>query len=161
MKCLISFVMIITGKMMHSSFLQGSHQWTTIFIDHKNNNCEYWPPPFLTASYLETCLGHPTCLKFTDNMLISTNKYGWQCIECKSCAICGFSDNDVSLKIFFLNDSHYIPNPYFVVLSFIGDNYTRDRVFFLASIFSHCCNCFFFLSFAHFFFHVNIICTFF
>lgn len=40
--------------------------------------------------------GHPSCLKFTDNMLTSTRKYGWQCIECKSCAICGFSDNDVS-----------------------------------------------------------------
>lgn len=42
-------------------------------------------------------IGHPSCLKFTENMLISTSKYGWQCIECKSCAICGFSDNDVSL----------------------------------------------------------------
>ncbi|CAG9536841.1 unnamed protein product [Cercopithifilaria johnstoni] len=41
--------------------------------------------------------GHPSCLKFTDNMLTSTGKYGWQCIECKSCAICGFSDNDDQL----------------------------------------------------------------
>ncbi|VDN24268.1 unnamed protein product, partial [Gongylonema pulchrum] len=42
-------------------------------------------------------IGHPSCLKFTENMLTSTSKYGWQCIECKSCAICGFSDNDDQL----------------------------------------------------------------
>lgn len=41
--------------------------------------------------------GHPTCLKFTPNMIVSTKKYGWQCIECKSCAICGTSENDESL----------------------------------------------------------------
>uniref|UniRef100_A0A0M3IV34 PHD finger protein 10 n=1 Tax=Ascaris lumbricoides TaxID=6252 RepID=A0A0M3IV34_ASCLU len=41
--------------------------------------------------------GHPSCLKFTENMITSTNKYGWQCIECKSCAICGTSDNDDQL----------------------------------------------------------------
>ncbi|MFH4979774.1 hypothetical protein AB6A40_006483 [Gnathostoma spinigerum] len=41
--------------------------------------------------------GHPSCLKFTENMITSTRKYGWQCIECKSCAICGTSDNDDQL----------------------------------------------------------------
>ncbi|KAL3098059.1 hypothetical protein niasHT_027604 [Heterodera trifolii] len=41
--------------------------------------------------------GHPTCLKFTKNMLVSTKRYGWQCIECKSCAICGTSENDDQL----------------------------------------------------------------
>ena len=47
--------------------------------------------------------GHPSCLKFTPNMIISTKKYGWQCIECKSCAICGTSENDVSFgKIIIL-----------------------------------------------------------
>lgn len=29
-------------------------------------------------------------------MQLSTTKFGWQCIECKSCAICGTSENDVS-----------------------------------------------------------------
>ncbi|GMT15517.1 hypothetical protein PFISCL1PPCAC_6814 [Pristionchus fissidentatus] len=41
--------------------------------------------------------GHPSCLNFTENMRLSTSKFGWQCIECKSCAICGTSDNDDQL----------------------------------------------------------------
>jgi len=40
--------------------------------------------------------GHPSCLQFTPNMIISVRKYRWQCIECKCCSICGNSDNDVS-----------------------------------------------------------------
>lgn len=40
---------------------------------------------------------HPSCVGFTSNMIISTKKYGWQCIECKSCTICGTSDNDDAL----------------------------------------------------------------
>ncbi|CAG5101162.1 Similar to dpf3: Zinc finger protein DPF3 (Danio rerio), partial [Cotesia congregata] len=38
--------------------------------------------------------GHPTCLQFTANMIVSVRKYRWQCIECKCCSICGTSDND-------------------------------------------------------------------
>merc|ERR1711936_52924 len=41
--------------------------------------------------------GHPTCLQFTDNMIVSVKKYPWQCIECKSCGLCGTSDNDDQL----------------------------------------------------------------
>lgn len=41
--------------------------------------------------------GHPTCLKFTTNMILSVKKYKWQCIECKSCGLCGKSDNDDQL----------------------------------------------------------------
>jgi len=41
--------------------------------------------------------GHPSCLQFTSNMIISVKKYPWQCIECKSCGICGTSDNDDQL----------------------------------------------------------------
>ncbi|CAG5114791.1 unnamed protein product [Candidula unifasciata] len=41
--------------------------------------------------------GHPSCLQFTDNMIISVKKYPWQCIECKSCGLCGTSDNDEQL----------------------------------------------------------------
>uniref|UniRef100_A0A1B6E6S0 PHD-type domain-containing protein n=1 Tax=Clastoptera arizonana TaxID=38151 RepID=A0A1B6E6S0_9HEMI len=41
--------------------------------------------------------GHPTCLQFTANMIISVRKYRWQCIECKCCSICGTSDNDDQL----------------------------------------------------------------
>ena len=41
-------------------------------------------------------------------MIISVKKYPWQCIECKSCGICGTSDNDVSTHladIFFVHSS--------------------------------------------------------
>lgn len=41
--------------------------------------------------------GHPTCLQFTENMIISVKKYRWQCIECKCCSICGTSENDERL----------------------------------------------------------------
>ncbi|XP_043477918.1 zinc finger protein ubi-d4 A isoform X2 [Leptopilina heterotoma] len=41
--------------------------------------------------------GHPTCLQFTANMIVSVRKYRWQCIECKCCSICGTSDNDDQL----------------------------------------------------------------
>lgn len=41
---------------------------------------------------------HPTCLQFTANMITSVKKYRWQCIECKSCGLCGTSDNDVSIS---------------------------------------------------------------
>lgn len=41
--------------------------------------------------------GHPTCLQFTSNMIISVRKYRWQCIECKCCSVCGTSDNDDQL----------------------------------------------------------------
>ncbi|XP_053214482.1 zinc finger protein ubi-d4-like isoform X2 [Panonychus citri] len=40
---------------------------------------------------------HPTCLQFTSRMVLSIKKYRWQCIECKSCAVCGTSDNDEQL----------------------------------------------------------------
>ena len=30
-------------------------------------------------------------------MIISVKKYPWQCIECKSCGLCGTSENDVSI----------------------------------------------------------------
>lgn len=40
--------------------------------------------------------GHPSCLQFTPNMMKSVVKYRWQCIECKTCTLCGTSENDVS-----------------------------------------------------------------
>lgn len=44
--------------------------------------------------------GHPTCLQFTQNMIVSVKKYRWQCIECKCCSVCGTSDNDVSVTTY-------------------------------------------------------------
>jgi len=40
---------------------------------------------------------HPTCLQFTSVMTTNVKKYSWQCIECKSCHLCGTSDNDEQL----------------------------------------------------------------
>lgn len=55
-----------------------------------------------TAEELVSCSdcgrsGHPSCLQFTANMMISVKRYRWQCIECKYCSICGTSDNDDQL----------------------------------------------------------------
>ena len=35
-------------------------------------------------------------------MLISVRKYPWQCIECKTCTLCGTSENDD--KLLFCDD---------------------------------------------------------
>uniref|UniRef100_A0A673KWJ4 Zinc finger protein neuro-d4-like n=1 Tax=Sinocyclocheilus rhinocerous TaxID=307959 RepID=A0A673KWJ4_9TELE len=47
--------------------------------------------------------GHPSCLQFTVNMTAAVRTYRWQCIECKSCSLCGTSENDVSQ----LNEATY------------------------------------------------------
>ncbi|CAI4227027.1 unnamed protein product [Auanema sp. JU1783] len=54
------------------------------------------------AEELVTChdcgrSGHPFCLSFNKNVLVVIERYGWQCIECKSCTICGTSENDDQL----------------------------------------------------------------
>nr|DBA20799.1 TPA: hypothetical protein GDO54_017542 [Pyxicephalus adspersus] len=41
--------------------------------------------------------GHPSCLQFTVNMTAAVRTYRWQCIECKSCILCGTSENDDQL----------------------------------------------------------------
>uniref|UniRef100_A0A8C6UYU3 D4, zinc and double PHD fingers, family 3 n=1 Tax=Neogobius melanostomus TaxID=47308 RepID=A0A8C6UYU3_9GOBI len=41
--------------------------------------------------------GHPSCLQFTENMMQAVRTYQWQCIECKSCTLCGTSENDDQL----------------------------------------------------------------
>ncbi|XP_032870155.1 zinc finger protein neuro-d4 isoform X1 [Amblyraja radiata] len=40
---------------------------------------------------------HPSCLQFTVNMTAAVRTYRWQCIECKSCSLCGTSENDDQL----------------------------------------------------------------
>ncbi|KAF6777328.1 hypothetical protein AHF37_03424 [Paragonimus kellicotti] len=37
---------------------------------------------------------HFSCLQFTPNMIASVKTYRWQCIECKTCWLCGTSEND-------------------------------------------------------------------
>ena len=48
---------------------------------------------------LQDCGGsaHPTCLKFTPNMVRQVKTYPWQCMECKTCTECGNSENDSEL----------------------------------------------------------------
>ncbi|CAB3402928.1 unnamed protein product [Caenorhabditis bovis] len=46
--------------------------------------------------------GHPSCLSFNKNVTVIISRYGWQCIECKSCTICGTSENDD--KLLFCDD---------------------------------------------------------
>lgn len=68
--------------------------------------------------FLNVSAGHPSCLQFTPNMIISVKKYPWQCIECKSCGICGTSDNDVSSKHQVIHSCHemLILSAYFVIV---------------------------------------------
>lgn len=40
---------------------------------------------------------HPSCLQFTLPLAKVVLTYRWQCIECKSCHLCGTSDNDDQL----------------------------------------------------------------
>ncbi|KAM7004058.1 zinc finger protein neuro-d4-like [Passerculus sandwichensis] len=41
--------------------------------------------------------GHPSCLQFSLAMAAAARSYRWQCIECKSCSLCGTADNDEQL----------------------------------------------------------------
>lgn len=41
--------------------------------------------------------GHPSCLKFSDNIRLSVQKYDWQCIDCKTCSNCDTADNEHQL----------------------------------------------------------------
>lgn len=46
--------------------------------------------------------GHPTCLQFSENIMISVKKYDWQCIDCKTCSHCDTADNED--KLLFCDD---------------------------------------------------------
>jgi zinc finger protein ubi-d4 len=57
---------------------------------------------YLYVTYIVAAVGHPSCLQFTKNMMVSVRKYPWQCIECKTCTLCGTSENDD--KLLFCDD---------------------------------------------------------
>lgn len=41
---------------------------------------------------------HPTCLEVSDELLSIIKTYQWQCIDCKSCAKCKKTHDEVSFK---------------------------------------------------------------
>lgn len=66
-------------------------------LGDSNENKKTGKPELLVSCAECGRSGHPTCLQFTDNMIISVRKYPWQCIECKTCTLCGTSENDDQL----------------------------------------------------------------
>ncbi|XP_016973576.1 zinc finger protein DPF3 isoform X2 [Drosophila rhopaloa] len=64
--------------------------------DHRENKKTNMPEELVSCSDCGRS-GHPSCLQFTANMIVSVKRYRWQCIECKYCSICGTSDNDDQL----------------------------------------------------------------
>lgn len=64
--------------------------------DAKENRKTQKPEELVSCSDCDRS-GHPSCLNFTPNIILSVKKYKWQCIECKSCGLCGTSDNDDQL----------------------------------------------------------------
>ncbi|CAF1094443.1 unnamed protein product [Adineta steineri] len=64
--------------------------------DEQENKTTKLPEQMITC---KDCGGsaHPTCLKFTPNMVRQVKTYPWQCMECKTCTECGNSENDSEL----------------------------------------------------------------
>lgn len=59
------------------------------------------------------CTGHPSCLQFTARLTENVKKYRWQCIECKSCSLCGTSDNDVSELFYCIDEKEIVQSTHF------------------------------------------------
>ncbi|KAL5111515.1 Zinc finger protein ubi-d4 [Taenia crassiceps] len=51
------------------------------------------PEGLLCCSDCTRC-AHFSCAQFTPNMVTSVRGYRWQCLECKTCWLCGTSEND-------------------------------------------------------------------
>ncbi|XP_072181934.1 zinc finger protein ubi-d4-like isoform X2 [Diadema setosum] len=64
--------------------------------DSTENKKTMMPEPLISCSDCGRS-GHPSCLQFTETMIQKVKGYHWQCIECKSCGLCGTSDNDDQL----------------------------------------------------------------
>ncbi|CAF0785666.1 unnamed protein product [Adineta ricciae] len=64
--------------------------------DEQENKATKLPEQMISC---KDCGGyaHPTCLKFTPNMVRQVKTYPWQCMECKTCTECGNSENDSEL----------------------------------------------------------------
>ncbi|XP_041429229.1 zinc finger protein DPF3 isoform X3 [Xenopus laevis] len=76
------------------------HYAHTHLADEEGTDCrdqETRSPSSPSAIRNENQKRHPTCLQFTVNMTEAVKTYQWQCIECKSCVVCGTSENDEQL----------------------------------------------------------------
>ncbi|KAK6759815.1 hypothetical protein RB195_021403 [Necator americanus] len=71
-------------------------------LGSKNMNKKTMKPEDLVVCHDCGRSAHPSCLSFNDNVPVIIKRYGWQCIECKSCTICGTSENDD--KLLFCDD---------------------------------------------------------
>lgn len=67
--------------------------------DERLNKKTGRPEGMLRCSDCGRC-AHFFCLQFTTNMITSVKTYRWQCIECKTCWLCGTSENDVSNQFY-------------------------------------------------------------
>ncbi|RCN31448.1 PHD-finger [Ancylostoma caninum] len=71
-------------------------------LGSKNMNKKTMKPEDLVVCHDCGRSAHPSCLSFNENVPVIIKRYGWQCIECKSCTICGTSENDD--KLLFCDD---------------------------------------------------------
>nr|XP_033809436.1 zinc finger protein neuro-d4 isoform X7 [Geotrypetes seraphini] len=72
-----------------------SERHTLLF--HRKNHKQFYKELNWVPEMQSKHTGHPSCLQFTVNMTAAVRTYRWQCIECKSCSLCGTSENDDQL----------------------------------------------------------------
>lgn len=49
-------------------------------------------------------IGHPSCLEMSAALVCAIKTYPWQCMECKTCTLCGDPTHEVSIQFFNMND---------------------------------------------------------
>ncbi|THD22371.1 Zinc finger protein ubi-d4 [Fasciola hepatica] len=76
-----------------STAFDGEYTCDFCLGDERLNKKTGRPEGMLRCSDCGRC-AHFFCLQFTTNMIASVKTYRWQCIECKTCWICGTSEND-------------------------------------------------------------------
>jgi len=84
-------------KTMHGKEVAKSLGYCDFCLGDASSNKKTGRPEELVSCAECGRSGHPSCLQFTENMIISVRTYPWQCIECKCCTICGTSENDDQL----------------------------------------------------------------
>ncbi|EYC13204.1 hypothetical protein Y032_0044g1034 [Ancylostoma ceylanicum] len=91
-----------TGTSIEISPLLETSSICDLCLGSKNMNKKTMKPEDLVVCHDCGRSAHPSCLSFNENVPVIIKRYGWQCIECKSCTICGTSENDD--KLLFCDD---------------------------------------------------------